>query len=260
MKTLVKAHIKKYSVGKKEILKEINFALHSNEIVAIIGKNGAGKSSLFKHLTSEIKNADADIIFLDKQIKDYSLNELALKRSVLEQNNELNFDFTVKEVVALGRNPHSSFESKEDVKEVVEKLLKQLDLFELKDQYYLSLSGGEKQRVHLARVFCQLYPHLENKIFLLDEPDNFLDIGHIHKLMNLLKEFKTKGAGILIVLHDLNLVSVYADRIYLLDQGEVLISGTNKEVLTKENIKRAFDHDVIISEHPEKGCPLIITV
>ncbi len=256
---LINATITEYKSGEKKILEHINFEVNPGEIVAIIGENGAGKSTLFRHLTGEIKNTNAKIFFLNKEISQYKTNALALNRSVLEQSNELDFALKVRDVVALGRIPSESIDSLKESMKYTDDALLEFDLENLSERNFLSLSGGEKQRVHLARVLCQLYPHFSNKVILLDEPDNSLDISHVYQMMNKLALLKEKKLGIVVILHDLNLVAQYADRIYLLKGGKVLQEGSVKEVMKEEYLTEAFNHSFIIHEHPLRGCPLIIS-
>lgn len=254
MKHLIKGKIDSFNIGNKILLEDVSIALDKHEFVVILGRNGAGKSTLLKHLSGEIKNHKAQIIIKEKPIENYSVNELAQTRAALTQDVHIGFDLSVWELVELGR-----FSFKEGVRDsLIENCLKLIGLYEKREQSYSSLSGGEKQRVQIARTLAQIYD-VDNAIYLLDEPTSGLDIAYQYEVLKLIKELVTHRFGAIAILHDLNLAAQFADRIILLDEGRVIASGSPKEVLTAYNIEKAFKHSVLITEHPTMDFPLIVS-
>jgi iron complex transport system ATP-binding protein len=245
-----------YSIKKTEILSDVSLEVQPGEILAIIGPNGAGKSTLLRILSGELKRYSGSILFNDKVLSSFKPVELAIRRAVLSQSISLSLPFTVLEVVMMGRYPYfknlpSSFDEA-----IVEKCLWQTGIHHLSTRNYLTLSGGEKQRTHLARVLAQLQGELENgkgKILFLDEPVNGLDLKYQQQVMKISREWKGEKNVIVAVLHDLNLAAQYADRILLLHEGKKEIIDVPSKVLTKENIKKVYDVDVRILEEPMKS-------
>lgn len=246
------------SYGAKHILKDVSLEVNPGEVVALLGANGAGKSTLLKAMCGDVRIGAGEITLDGRELKGWSYAELARKRAVLSQNSTLTFPFTSLEVALLGRNPHIlERESKRDLEIVVE-ALKSVEAWHLADQSFPTLSGGEQQRVHLARVLTQIWEVKYNaaRYLLLDEPTSSLDLAHQHLILRVARRFSRENTGVLVVLHDLNLAAHYADKIYLLKNGEVYKSGTPADTLTVANIKEVFDFDVSILEH--EGLPLIV--
>ena len=240
-----------YSINNKKILKDISLNVKKRQIVGIIGANGCGKSTLLKNIYNYL-NRDSGKIEIDSILIDnYKIGELAKKIAVLLQNQNINFDFTVEELVEMGRFIHkkSIFDSlKND--NVVNRSLKAVGMYEFKDRSFLELSGGERQRVLIARSLAQ-----ESEIIILDEPTNHLDIKYKIQVMNIIKQL---NKTILTVIHDINIASNYCDYIYALKNGDIICHGTPEEVLTKKNIKNIFDVECEVISHPKTKLPLII--
>ena len=173
----------------------------------------------------------------------------------------MNFPFTVEEVALLGRNPHiCGSESKKDL-EIVKNALELVEAEHLMKQSFPTLSGGEQQRVHLARVLAQIWekPESGQRYLLLDEPTSSLDLAHQHLTLQTACKFAEKGTAVLMVLHDLNLAAQYADKVMILQKGENTAFGSPQEVLTKEIIREVFGIEVYITKHETKpNLPLII--
>lgn len=241
--------------GAKAIVENISLYLEAGEVVALIGANGAGKSTVLKAMCGDVKPSTGQILFENRPLKEWDYHELARRRAVLSQNLHFNFPFTAREVVLLGRNPHiRGSESKKDLA-IAEEALKLVEATHLAERSFPTLSGGEQQRVHLARTLAQIWDKPyggANRYLLLDEPTSNLDLAHQHLTLRLARKFSLEGVGILIILHDLNLAARYADRIYLLKQGRILASGKPVEVLTVENIESAFGFAVEIFENKDK--------
>lgn len=229
---------------KNNILKGINIEVDNKEVVGIIGPNGSGKSTLLKCIYRVLKPNDGTILLDNVDIKEMSVKESSKRLAVLSQHNNYNFDFTVKDIVLMGRSPHKKFmerDNKEDY-DIVNEALKKVDMFEFKDRSFQSLSGGEQQRVILARALAQ-----QPKCLILDEPTNHLDIKYQLQLMRIVKGL---GIEVIAAIHDLNIAAMYCDKIYVLKDGEIIKYGKPKDVLTKEIIKDVYevDAEVIVNE------------
>lgn len=241
----------------RKILGDVSLRINPGETVALLGANGAGKSTLLKTLCGDVKLKSGEVVLENRLLQNWDYHELAGKRAVLSQHSTLAFPFTAREVALLGRNPHvRGRESKKDL-EIVAAALKSVEAAHLAEQSFPTLSGGEQQRVHLARVLAQIWERRENeaRYLFLDEPTSSLDLAHQHLILQIARKLSRENAGVIVVLHDLNLAANYADRIYLLKDGKNFRSGTPAEILTAPNIKAAFDFDVSILEH--NNLPLV---
>ena len=258
---MIRAQHLSLRIGKKTILNNISFQLSPGEVLAVIGANGAGKSTLLKTIAGKTTAKTGQVWFNQKKLEDWSPGILAKQRAVLSQHVQLSFSFSVLETVLLGR---FNAESAQSSKAIASWALKQVNLQEKMHQDVRTLSGGEQQRVHFARVLTQLYEptdHPNAKYLLLDEPTASQDIAQQHQLLQLARHSaKELGYGVLIVLHDMNLAAQYVDRLLLLKQGQLLAKGTPEQVLTTENIRTAFAIDTIVQKHPLYDCLQVITV
>lgn len=239
------------------LLNDISCSLAAGEILGVIGANGAGKSTLIKAICDELAyTGQIEMSNIEK-----SAPERARQIAVLPQFSLLNFPYQVWEVVALGRIPHKT--SQQYNLEVVDQVLELMDIAYLKYRRYTQLSGGEKQRVQLARVLAQIWDKPEagnDRLLLLDEPTSALDIGHQHDLMKVIQSFSKKGVAVLMVMHDINLAAQYSDHLLALLCSERLAYGTPSEVVTADNIQRLFGLDAHILQHPNNGKPYVIGV
>ena len=244
-----------YKIGNKTLLDRVSVDFSAGQLNLIIGPNGAGKSTLVKLLCHQIKPASGAIHYDKKDINTYSIKELACIRAVLSQNIDLTFPLTVSEVVMMGRYPHFAGQPKERDEIACTEAMQFFDVADLKDRNYTTLSGGEKQRVHFARVLAQIwYPKEGQKRYLiLDEPLTFLDVYYQFDFMHKIQALLQKNADLVVigVVHDLNLAAKFAHQIILLNNGKVLASGDKFTVLSKENIKIAYRLEPII--HNENG-------
>ena len=252
-------------IGEKMLLSNVDVALAPGEFLVVIGRNGAGKSTLLKHAVGEMHSAQGKIDIFGQALAAHPPRELAKKRAVLAQSTPLHFDYQVLEVVLLGRIPHQKrqVETIADIK-IAHDCLMRVGLEGYEERDYLTLSGGEQQRVHLARVLAQIEhtpgeTHQPERLLFLDEPISSLDIAHQHEVLDLAKQLTTEGVGVFAILHDLNLAAQYADRIVILSQGKVLATGTPTQVLTQETLYEAFQYHVHVARHPNLDCPLIIS-
>ncbi|PCJ90191.1 MAG: heme ABC transporter ATP-binding protein [Porticoccaceae bacterium] len=260
------------SISGIPLLRGINLRVLPGEVTTIVGPNGAGKTSLLRCLVNELAVTAGQVLFNNREIKDWSASDRARSLSVLPQQSLLDFPFTVDEVVMLGRTPHDTGIQRD--REIVAAALTAVDGAYLVGRFYTQLSGGEKQRVHLARVLAQIWEpstvvqHPEKNVteqkfteryLVLDEPTSSFDLAHQQLTLNIVQTFASKGVGVLMVMHDLNLAAHCSDQIVLMQCGEIVTSGTPEEVLTPNNIRTVFDVEVEISVHPQTGKPLVIT-
>ncbi|MBU5427402.1 ABC transporter ATP-binding protein [Tissierella pigra] len=224
-------------LGGKKILNDLSLHIKNKEFVGIIGPNGSGKSTLLKALYRTLRPNSGTIYIDDKNIDDISLKETAKKIAVVAQHNDSDFDFSVIDMVLIGRTPHKKFMERDnpnDYKIALESLEK-VGMTNFSDRSFNSLSGGEKQRVILARALAQ-----ETKCLILDEPTNHLDIKYQLQFMSIAKSLEIT---VLSAIHDLNIAALYCDKIYAMKSGEIIDYGTPKEVLTKKLIKVLYEVD-----------------
>jgi len=223
-----------------KVIDDISITLSPGDFHILLGPNGAGKSTLLNILSGDIDATQGEILFENKGIQTFSLNALAKKRTVLPQLNRLMFPMTVFEVCALGRTPFISSNigvklSKKD-KGIITKVLKLLELESYKNRDYSRLSGGEKQRVQIARILCQQTP-----VLFLDEPLNALDIMHQLKVLELFQTMCKEGYSILCVMHDINLSLKYATKLSVLKSGKLLFQGDSEALRNSNKLGEAFD-------------------
>ncbi|GLU55151.1 heme ABC transporter ATP-binding protein [Dyadobacter frigoris] len=246
-----------FCVKNKSLLQDINFKAKTGEFWAIVGANGAGKSTLMKVLSKEITPTSGTVSFHGKDLRKYNLKELAQKRAVLAQQNVITLSFTVHEIVLMGRYPfYDSKPSQKDLT-IVDRCLQKVGIAHFSDRIYPTLSGGEQQRVQLARTLAQIWEVREGFI-LLDEPTSGMDLLHQYETFQLAREMTRKGYGVIAVVHDLNFALQYADQVLMLKKGKTFAIGTAHEVLTGENIREAFGVSVRIIQPDDTPFPVII--
>lgn len=246
-----------YRIGRKTLLQQVSFCARPGELMVIIGANGAGKSTLLRLLSGDLLPSGGSVFFQGQALMSQSPAELARQRAVLTQQHTLALAFSVEELVMMGRYPH--FQGQPDSRDhlVVSTALAMVGMSEMASRSYPTLSGGEQQRVQLARVLAQVW-EANPGYLLLDEPLTGLDLHHQHRTLAVARELVGKGFGVVAVLHDLNLAAQFADQVLLLHHGQVLAYGPPAEVLTTENILAGFDLPVQLVPHPSQDCPLII--
>lgn len=255
---MIKANQINYLHKNFHILEGVDVSLDYGEFLAIVGPNGAGKSSLLSVLANEIKQGKQQILFKDKSIADWEVRELSQHKSKFSQHNSNEIPLDVKDVVMMGRYPYFDSQPRQEDFEAMNKMMYETDVYHLKDREYNTLSGGEKQRVHLSRVMAQLENEIAHKVVFLDEPLNNLDIKHQYKALEIIKNFTKKANSAIVVLHDLNLAAQFADKILLMKSGKVSAYGTPQEVFTAETISQAYNFPCTICGHPITNNPMII--
>lgn len=254
---MIKAQKISYKLKGFQILNRVDVHLEYGEFLAIVGPNGAGKSSLLSVLANEIKS-EHQVIFKDKNISDWPIAELSKHKAKFSQHNSNDIPLEVKDVVMMGRYPYFEAQPKQQDLEATNNMMYETDVYHLKDREYNTLSGGEKQRVHLSRVMAQLQNEITQKLIFLDEPLNNLDIKHQYKALEIIKNFTEKNNSAIVVLHDLNLAAQFADKILLMNSGQVAAYGTPEEVFTAETIEKAYNFPCTICSHPITNNPMII--
>ncbi|MBD8080952.1 heme ABC transporter ATP-binding protein [Chryseobacterium caseinilyticum] len=254
---MIKAQQINYRHKEFHILNNVDVSLGFGEFLAIVGPNGAGKSSLLSVLANEVKSRQ-QILFKDKNITDWKITELSKHKAKFSQHNSNDIPLEVKDVVMMGRYPYFDAQPKEEDLQATDEMMHQTDVYHLKGREYNTLSGGEKQRVHLSRVLAQLKNEITQKLLFLDEPLNNLDVKHQYKALEIIKNFTQNENSAVVVLHDLNLAAQYADKILLMKSGKVAAYGTPEEVFTAENISEAYNFPCTICDHPITNNPMII--
>lgn len=238
-------------------LKIDDLKIIKGDIISIIGPNGAGKSTLIKILSGIIRNYKGEIILNDSELKNYSNKELSKKVAVVPQEFNTSFDYDLESIVSTSRIPFSKrisfFESEQD-KRIIDEALQTVGLINYKNKPFSSMSGGEKQKVMIARAIAQRTP-----ILLLDEFSSHLDPGYTQSLLKLVKEMVTKEKKtVLAVFHDVNNAALFSDKIIIMKDGTVKYSGTPAEVLTESIMGEIFEMDAYIIKHPIKKVPQIL--
>jgi len=246
-----------HSVGQQSVLiDKVSCDLEIGEVLSIIGPNGAGKSTLLKAIAGDLPYRGEIAI---KGVSDVAKLR-ARQVAVLPQLSLLNFPYRVSEVVGLARIPHATGRQRDQ--QIVHQALQMMDIDFLQDRLYTELSGGEKQRVQLARVLAQVWDanDAENgtRLLLLDEPTAALDLGHQQQLMSVISDFAKQGVAVIMVLHDINLAAHNTDKMLALLCSQRVAFGAPKDVMTVENINTLFGIEAKLIKHPQHGTPILI--
>ena len=232
--TMIRTKDIEVSFDGKAILKKVSLNFEQNKLIGIIGPNGSGKTTLLKCIYRVLKADSGQVVVNEKELWDMSPKESAKAMSVVAQHNYYNFDFTVEEIVLMGRAPHKKpleADTKDDY-EIVHDALKKVGMYDFRYRIFSSLSGGEQQRVILARALAQ-----QTKCLILDEPTNHLDIKYQLELMKLVKSL---DITVIAAIHDLNIASMYCDEIIVMKDGQVQDQGTAHQVLTPEFVEKIY--------------------
>lgn len=237
-----------YTVDGREILKDISLTLGGKEFVGLIGPNGSGKSTLLKHVYRVNPIQQGQVYIDDVPLREVPLRDSARKIAVMGQFSRLDFDFTVFQIALMGRTPYKqSFDDDNDYDyALAESSLKKVGMWEARERSFSTLSGGEQQRVMLARALVQ-----EPEYLILDEPTNHLDITY---QLELLKIVKSLGIGVVAALHELNLAAQFCDCLCVLKDGVIQRMGTPQEVITESTLREVYGVKSII-EYDEHHIP-----
>ena len=243
-----------FSYASVPVLKDISLELATSEVLGIVGPNGAGKSTLLRCINTILKPQCGSILLDGQEIKKMSRLELAKKIGYIPQSGHHSFPATVFDVVLLGRRPHIGWRSSEKDEEKVLDVLQMLNIEDLAMRDINEISGGQQQKVFMARALVQ-----EPDVLLLDEPTSNLDIKHQLDVMDAIKNLvREKGISAIMAIHDLNLGSRYADRILMLNGGTIVGAGNPSSVLTPENIRHVYGVEAVVKI--EAGRPYIVPI
>ena len=231
----------------KWLVRNISLAVPAGQFLCIVGPNGAGKSTLLRMISNELVPTEGSIRLRKRNLKDYDPTELAKLRAYLAQKREMAFPFRALQIVLLGRHPYlqGRKESSNDVL-FAQQQLQRLRSGHLAERVYLTLSGGESTRVDMARVLSQ-----EPELLLLDEPTNHLDPYYQLELLELCRSLINEQKTIIAVMHDLNLVAQYADRVLLLSKGRLVLQGQPNEVFQREPLREIYGVDFDIWQNSQ---------
>ncbi|BCJ92200.1 hemin import ATP-binding protein HmuV [Terrihabitans soli] len=246
--------------GSREILKSVSARVAPGRLTVIAGPNGAGKSTVLKVMTGELKPNSGHVRFEDRALSSLSARIIAERRAVLPQSSALAFPFTVFEVVRLGLQNRGGLKPHER-RTIPLAALEQVDLRGFGARHYQELSGGEQQRVHLARVMCQIGAPViggRPQYLFLDEPTSSLDIRHQIETLNIARQFARDGGGVLAILHDLNLAASYADHLIVMHRGAVAAEGAPAETITDALLEEVFGLPLRVGRAPAAGTPFVL--
>ncbi|MBN2897826.1 MAG: ABC transporter ATP-binding protein [Clostridia bacterium] len=232
-------------LGHTEIVRDLSLKAAPGAFIGVIGPNGSGKSTLLKCIYRVLKAKSGCVYLNEEELESLTYKESAQQLGVVTQHNYYNFDFKVSEVVLMGRAPHKKQMERDNTEDyaIVYDALGKVDMYDFKDRVFSTLSGGEQQRIILARALAQ-----RTKCLILDEPTNHLDIKHQLQIMELSKKL---GVTVVAALHDLNIAATYCDYLYMLKEGQVVAEGLPRKVLTEEIIGSVYDIRAKIIEDVE---------
>ncbi len=241
-------------LGDRDVLSGASFSVARGEVVALLGQNGAGKTSLIRAATRHVRPTRGEVRLDGRPVDSLSRRELARRLASVPQDIHVPFQFLAGEVVLMGRMPHQrlfGFESATDLA-IAQHALAEVGIEDLADRPIDALSGGERQLVLFARALAQ-----QPEWLLLDEPTAFLDLRHRIDVLRVVRNFAGRGGGALVVSHDIGLAARICDRIVVLAAGRVLADGTPREVLTPDLIKAGFGMEAHILDAPD-GRPIVV--
>lgn len=244
-------------MGHKIVLRNLDLKIGQGQFIGIIGPNGSGKTTLL-HTISGVEKIESGEARIDgKPVQSYKRKELARKLAVLQQDGIPNIGYPVEDVIEMGRFPFLDWLGRDqspDARQVMDRIMTRLELDSLAARPLDELSGGQKQRVALGKVMAQ-----QPRILLLDEPTTYLDIRYQLQFMELVSQWqKEEDLTVVAVMHDLNLASMYCDRLVVLQAGSIAAEGTPQEILTPDNLGRVFGVQSALAEHPDLGVPQIM--
>lgn len=225
----------------RHVVEQVSFSIREGEFIGLVGPNGSGKSSLLRSIYRVLKPKGGRIVHLSDDVWQLGARDAARRTAVVAQERMGEFDFTVGELVAMGRMPHKRMldSDNDEDRDIVDRALRQVGMLAHAHRFFMSLSGGEKQRVLVARALAQ-----QARFLVLDEPTNHLDIRH---QLDLLELVRTLGTTTLAALHDLGLAARYCDRLIMLSEGRIVAEGKPDEVLAAQRIRDVYKVDARVS-------------
>jgi len=258
MTALIEATDVVFRINGRNILDQVNLSIEPGEIVALVGPNGAGKSTLLRLLTGEFTPSSGSVALKGRGIRSYSARELSQQRAVLSQHTNVTFPFTVAEIVRMGASPARS---QRWVDDAIADVMARSDVLHLANQEVTRLSGGEQQRVHLARTLLQIESaddRYRPRLLLLDEPTASLDISHQLRVLDIVKSLAASGTGVVVAIHDLNLTAMLATHVVLMKQGTIAATGKPAEVICNETLQAVFGVTNSVGVLPKDGAPFVL--
>jgi iron complex transport system ATP-binding protein len=240
--------------GDTRVLEAVSLAVNEGSFIGILGPNGCGKTTLLRTLSRILRPTSGTVSLDGKDISEYSVRDLATRLGAVPQETGVSFAFTAGEIVQMGRHPYLGPLSslKEEDYAICRKAMEQTNTAHLADRFITEISGGERQRVLIARALAQ-----QPKVLLLDEPTSHLDISHQIEILSIIRGL-TPNVTVIGVFHDLNLAACFCDRIVLMEKGRVVAAGVPAEVLTDETIRRVFGVGMMVRTHPLTGRPYLV--
>ncbi|WP_062135313.1 heme ABC transporter ATP-binding protein [Demequina aestuarii] len=236
------------------LVDDVTLEAPAGHLLALLGPNGAGKSTLLSLMSGDLRASAGEVTLSGRGVREWPAAELARRRAVLTQANQMAFAFRVRDVVEMGRHPWRGLATEEADVHAVETAIDETDIRHLLERAFPSLSGGEKARVSLARVLAQ-----ETPVMLLDEPTAALDLRHQEEVMRMAREKARRGGAVVIVVHDLTLAAAYADSIAIMSRARLAAHGAPRDVLTPALVRDVYGIDVHIVDGPD-GSPLVVPV
>jgi iron complex transport system ATP-binding protein len=233
-----------FRVGGKSLLEGVNLEIAAGTFLGLVGPNGAGKSTLLRLLAGEHRSTQGAVSIAGRQLAKWSGQELSRRRAVLPQQSAMAFEIGVRDVVELGRLPHENLVSRAQNAAAVDNALALADVAHLETRNYATLSGGEQQRVQLARVLAQI-DGVRSAALLLDEPTASLDLSHQHRVLQVARRLAEAGAAVIAVLHDLFTASLYCDRIAVIAKGRIVADGAPCVALDAAIVKSVFEMESV---------------
>lgn len=242
-----------FSIANKWLVQDVTYKFMPGKCYMLCGPNGAGKSTLLKLLSLELSPTKGTILYNNETAQPGLRKKYAKYRAVLSQNVEISFPLDVEEIVMMGRYPHFEVRPSKKDFDICEEVMEKLGVSVFRKRNYLTLSGGEKQRIQFARVMAQIYETPENgcRYLLLDEPISSLDLKYQFDFLHQVQDFMNEKTVVIAILHDLNLALNYADEVLLLSKGKMFISGEPADVLQTSNIEKVFGVKSTLHQLPD---------
>lgn len=254
-----------FRINNKQLLQDASLDVIPGKVTVILGPNGAGKSTFMKLLCGDLLPTFGSISLDGNCTRSIDRKSMAQRRAMMPQSSNVVFPFSVYEIVMMGRSPYVSRSETLKDQQIVKAAMQSTRVGDLAVRNYNTLSGGEQQRVQLARVLTQIWSD-ENEVddsaryLLLDEPVASMDLAHQHETLRIARQFAQRNVGVLLILHDINLAAMYADRIAIFQNGKIVRQGKPNDAFDQELIKKVFGIEVLLSEHPTLGCPLMVSL
>jgi iron complex transport system ATP-binding protein len=258
---MLRAEHLSFRIGDKTLIDDVSLQLAPGAFTMVLGPNGAGKSTLLKLLTGTEAPQQGQVWYSDRPLSSIPLAAQARQKAVLSQLLSLPFDLSVADVVMMGRYPYFDLNPTGQDKQIADDCLASVGMLPFRPRAFASLSGGEKQKVHLARVLAQLHrpPGDDSvKYLFLDEPISALDIHYQHQILSLVQTLAAQNMAVFVIVHDINLALQYAQTVILMDQGRIYGMGNPNDVLTAASIEAVFQLRPHFLTHPETGRRIMV--